>query len=136
MQRALLGLGARDAAAPTLDVGSFAGTAALALGYVLFVAFVTLLAALALSGREQYRNGQLRFEPVRCMILATVVLLIAASVLHALSEVLSQGGAWGLSFELADQRRAGSYQGVFSMTFAVASMVGWATSREPDLEGS
>ncbi len=55
---------------------------------------------------------------------ATVVLLIAASVLHALSEVLSQGGAWGLSFELADQRRAGAYQGVFSMTFAVASMVG------------
>ena len=57
-------------------------------------------------------------------LVATVVLLIAASVLHALSEVLSQGGAWGLSFELADQRRAGSYQGVFSMTFAVASMVG------------
>jgi MFS family permease len=57
-------------------------------------------------------------------LLATVVLLIAASVLHALSEVLSQGGAWGLSFELADSRRAGAYQGMFSMTFAIASMVG------------
>ncbi len=57
-------------------------------------------------------------------LVATVVLLVAASVLHALSEVLSQGGAWGLSFELADQRRAGAYQGVYSMTFAAASMVG------------
>jgi len=57
-------------------------------------------------------------------LLATVVLLIAASVLHALSEVLSQAGAWGLSFELADQRRPGAYQGMYSMAFAVASMVG------------
>lgn len=57
-------------------------------------------------------------------LVAAVVVLLAASVLHALSEVLSQGGAWGLSFELADPRRAGAYQGVFSMTFAVASMVG------------
>lgn len=57
-------------------------------------------------------------------LVATVVLLVAASVLHALSEVLSQAGAWGLSFELADPRRAGAYQGMFSMTFAIASMVG------------
>ncbi|OJX66177.1 MAG: hypothetical protein BGO94_04495 [Micrococcales bacterium 72-143] len=57
-------------------------------------------------------------------LVATVVLLVAASVLHALSEVLSQGGAWGLSFELADPRRPGAYQGMFSMTFAIASMVG------------
>lgn len=57
-------------------------------------------------------------------LLAAVVLLLAASVLHALSEVLSQSGAWGLSFELADPRRPGAYQGMFSMTFAIASMVG------------
>jgi len=57
-------------------------------------------------------------------LLATIVLLVAASVLHALSEVLSQSGAWGLSFELADPRRPGAYQGMFSMTFAIASMVG------------
>lgn len=55
---------------------------------------------------------------------ATIVLLIAASVLHAVSEVLSQAGAWGLSFELADPRRPGAYQGVFSMTYALAAMVG------------
>jgi hypothetical protein len=57
-------------------------------------------------------------------VLGAVVLLIAASVLHALSEVLSQAGAWGLSYELADGRRPGAYQGMFSMAFAVASMVG------------
>jgi MFS family permease len=57
-------------------------------------------------------------------LLATVVLLVAASALHALSEVLSQAGGWGLSFELADPRRPGAYQGMFSMTFAIASMVG------------
>jgi MFS family permease len=57
-------------------------------------------------------------------VLGAVVLLIAASVLHALSEVLSQGGAWGLSFELADARRPGAYQGMYSMAFALASMVG------------
>src|SRR5690606_29522919 len=57
-------------------------------------------------------------------LLATVVLLIAASVLHALSEVLSQAGAWGLSFELADPRRPGAYQGMYSMAFAIAAMVG------------
>jgi len=57
-------------------------------------------------------------------VLGAVVLLIAASVLHALSEVLSQAGAWGLSYELADPRRPGAYQGMYSMAFAVASMVG------------
>ncbi len=57
-------------------------------------------------------------------VVATVVLLIAASVLHALAEVVSQAGAWGLSFELADPRRAGAYQGVYSMSFGIASMVG------------
>jgi MFS family permease len=57
-------------------------------------------------------------------VLGAVVLLIAASVLHALSEVLSQAGAWGLSYELADARRPGAYQGMYSMAFALASMVG------------
>src|SRR5690606_12692562 len=41
-----------------------------------------------------------------------------------LSEVLSQAGAWGLSYELADARRPGAYQGMYSMAFALASMVG------------
>ncbi|TPW95861.1 MFS transporter [Schumannella luteola] len=57
-------------------------------------------------------------------LLAAVLLLAAAAVLHAVSEVLSQAGAWGLSFELADPRRPGAYQGMAGMAFGVASMVG------------
>ncbi|WP_246139923.1 MFS transporter [Protaetiibacter larvae] len=54
---------------------------------------------------------------------AAVVLLLAAAVAHAFAEILSQAGAWGLSFELADPDRAGAYQGVYSMGFSVASLV-------------
>ena len=78
--RRILGLRTLTVPAPTLEVGSLPGDATIALGYMLFVAFVTLLAALTLSGREQYRNGQLGFEPVRCMMLATIVLLIAGVI--------------------------------------------------------
>ena len=42
---------------------------------------------------------------------------------HAFAEVLSQAGGWGLSFELADPMRAGTYQGVFSMGYSVGAMV-------------
>jgi len=78
--RKIFGLPTLTVPAPTLDVGSLPGNVAIALGYVLFVAFVTLLAALAIFGREQYRNGQLGFEPVRCMMLVTIVLLIAGVI--------------------------------------------------------
>lgn len=57
-------------------------------------------------------------------LIAAVILLLAATVLHAFAEILSQAGAWGLSFELADPLRAGAYQGVYSMGFAIGSMVG------------
>ncbi|TXK19706.1 MFS transporter [Homoserinibacter sp. GY 40078] len=57
------------------------------------------------------------------VLVAAVVLLLVGTVLHALAEVLSQAGAWGLSFELADPDRPGAYQGVYSMAFAVGSMV-------------
>jgi len=56
-------------------------------------------------------------------IIAAVVLLLTATVLHAFAEILSQAGAWGLSFELADPDRAGAYQGVYSMGFSIGSMV-------------
>ncbi|HWV49653.1 MAG TPA: hypothetical protein VN035_09365, partial [Microbacterium sp.] len=38
------------------------------------------------------------------------------------AEILSQAGAWGLSFELADSVRAGAYQGVFGMGFSVGAL--------------
>ncbi|QEO16095.1 MFS transporter [Agromyces intestinalis] len=51
-----------------------------------------------------------------------VVVLVAAALAHAFAEVLSQAGGWGLSFELADPVRSGTYQGVFGMGFSVGSM--------------
>ena len=52
---------------------------------------------------------------------AIAVIVIAATA-HAFAEVLSQAGGWGLSFELADPVRAGTYQGVFSMGYSVGAM--------------
>ncbi len=51
-----------------------------------------------------------------------VVLLIIAALTHTFAEVLSQAGAWGLSFELADPQRAGAYQGVFGMGFSLSAL--------------
>ncbi|MGY1553221.1 MFS transporter [Microbacterium sp. A588] len=51
-----------------------------------------------------------------------IVVLIIAAVTHTFAEVLSQAGAWGLSFELADSKRAGAYQGVFGMGFSLSAL--------------
>ena len=42
-----------------------------------------------------------------------IAVIVLAALAHAFAEVLSQAGGWGLSFELADPVRAGTYQGVF-----------------------
>lgn len=52
-----------------------------------------------------------------------VAVLVAGAIAHAFAEVLSQAGGWGLSFELADPVRAGTYQGVFSMGYSLGAMV-------------
>ena len=51
-----------------------------------------------------------------------VAILVAAALAHAFAEVLSQAAAWGLSFELADPRAPGAYQGVFSMGYNLGAM--------------
>jgi len=51
-----------------------------------------------------------------------IAVIIVAAISHAFAEVLSQAGGWGLSFELADQVRAGTYQGVFAMGYSVGAM--------------
>jgi MFS family permease len=56
-------------------------------------------------------------------VAAAVSVLLLALVAHTFAEILSQAGGWGLSFELADPVRAGAYQGVFGMTFSIASLV-------------
>jgi len=55
-------------------------------------------------------------------VVAAIVLLVAAMLLHTFAEVLSSAGTWGLSFELAEPDRAGAYQGVFSMGFSLGAM--------------
>ena len=52
-----------------------------------------------------------------------IAVIVAAAIAHAFAEVLSQAGGWGLSFELADPVRAGTYQGVFSMGYSLGAMV-------------
>jgi MFS family permease len=52
-----------------------------------------------------------------------VAFLVIATLSHTFAEVLSSAGFWGLSFELADQRRAGAYQGVFGLSWSISAMV-------------
>lgn len=51
-----------------------------------------------------------------------ILVVLVAALAHAFAEVLSQAGGWGLSFELADPVRAGTYQGVFSMGYSLGAM--------------
>ncbi|HEX5634706.1 MAG TPA: hypothetical protein VFX50_15795, partial [Gemmatimonadales bacterium] len=51
-----------------------------------------------------------------------VAVIVLAATAHAFAEVLSQAGGWGLSFELADPVRAGTYQGVFAMGYSLGAM--------------
>jgi MFS family permease len=52
-----------------------------------------------------------------------IAVLVIATLAHTFAEVLASAGVWGLSFELADQRRAGAYQGVFGLSWSISAMV-------------
>lgn len=56
-------------------------------------------------------------------IVLAVVFLVLATLADTFAEILQSAGTWGLSFELADPARAGAYQGVFAMGFALGAMV-------------
>ncbi|MET3368760.1 UNVERIFIED_CONTAM: MFS family permease [Jeotgalibacillus campisalis] len=56
-------------------------------------------------------------------VIAAITLLCGAALLHSLAEILSQAGAWGLSFELANPLQAGAYQGMFGMGSALGAML-------------
>ncbi|GMA27434.1 MFS transporter [Arenivirga flava] len=51
-----------------------------------------------------------------------VVVLLGAAVGHSVAELLFSAGGWSLGFELADQRRAGAYQGMLGVGTALGSM--------------
>lgn len=53
-----------------------------------------------------------------------IVVLVAAAVLLTAGEVLTQAGAWTLSYDLADDRAVGAYQGVFNTGTAAGQMAG------------
>jgi uncharacterized membrane protein len=55
-------------------------------------------------------------------VFATCLLLLAALAASA-AETRGEAGSWGLAFELADQQRAGAYQGVSQMGYALAHML-------------
>ncbi|MFD9821213.1 MFS transporter [Streptomyces violascens] len=55
---------------------------------------------------------------------AATLVLMTAVLLQGLGEVLSQAGGWLLSYELADPRATGAYQGVFNAGMSAAMMVG------------
>lgn len=55
--------------------------------------------------------------------IAAIAFLCGAALLHSFAEILSQAGAWGLSFELANPLQAGAYQGMFGMGSALGAML-------------
>lgn len=56
-------------------------------------------------------------------VAAVAVLLVAALLLTA-GEMLNQAGAWTLSYDLADERAVGAYQGAFNAGTAAGQMAG------------
>jgi MFS family permease len=52
-----------------------------------------------------------------------VTVLVVAALVHAAAELWGEAGSWTLSFDLADERTAGAYQGVSTMGYAVAMMI-------------
>jgi hypothetical protein len=56
-------------------------------------------------------------------LVAACALLVVAALAHSVGEILGEAGGWGMAFELADPQRAGVYQGLSQMGYALASMV-------------
>ncbi|MEV5568428.1 MFS transporter [Spirillospora sp. NPDC052269] len=52
------------------------------------------------------------------------LLILGALALQTLGEVLCAAGTWALSYELADERAHGVYQGVFNSGFAAGALLG------------
>jgi MFS family permease len=55
---------------------------------------------------------------------SAIVLLIAGAVVLTVGELWTSAAAWSLSFELADSRAPGQYQGAFALGMSVDSVAG------------
>ena len=79
----------------------------------------TWLGALVLGGACVVTACAKGLSPV-----VAVAVLVLAAVLLTVGEVLTQAGAWTLSYDLADDRAVGAYQGTFNAGTAAGQMAG------------
>ena len=56
-------------------------------------------------------------------VLASAIMLLGMCV-HIAGELYGSNGAWMIAMELADDRRQGVYQGIWSMGFGLTDMIG------------
>ena len=56
-------------------------------------------------------------------ILASIIMLVGMAV-HVAGELFGSNAAWMIAMELADERRQGVYQGIWSMGFGLTDMIG------------
>jgi MFS family permease len=57
-------------------------------------------------------------------VLIAILLLIVATVLHVLGEMIHSAGSWVVAFELAPADRQGQYQGLFSTGLSMIQIIG------------
>jgi MFS family permease len=84
------------------------------------------------SARRTARRGGLLILPAGAMFAAATAVPVPAAILLlavgvaglAAAELFASVAAWSLSFELADSRVPGQYQGAFSLGLAVETVVG------------
>ncbi|HEX3823481.1 MAG TPA: MFS transporter [Mycobacteriales bacterium] len=85
---------------------------------------------IASSARALRRCGALLF--VACLLYGlaggrsrdiAIVLLLVAEFVHVIGELLQAAGSWGYGYGLAPEQLQGQYQGLFSMSYGVSSML-------------
>ena len=52
------------------------------------------------------------------------LVLVAAMILHVMGELLGAAGSWAISFDLADEKHQGQYQGVFALSWGLSGSFG------------
>ncbi|MFI1095462.1 MFS transporter [Streptomyces sp. NPDC020917] len=120
----------RDTHAPRAVV-----SASMLLNTVLVVAFQVRATRATRDQRSAARALRLSglLLAVSCLVIAAghglpagaaAVVLLAAVALETAGEVLSQAGGWLLSYDLADPRATGAYQGVFNAGASAGLMAG------------
>ena len=99
---------------------------------VLFQVSTSKMAKDLKSAIRIYKNSSL-FVAAACLIYASAhgvnqwlaaTLMLIGMALHIVGELWGSNGAWMIAMDLADERRQGVYQGVWSLGFGLTDMVG------------